>query len=104
MKKDLKKSDWTLIGIVGFLSLLLMGRGLVALVTGVYASTARYSGPYELHDAAARFTGTGFIGLGLIVLCGIGFHLQISKRIMTLACGSAFLLTVSSFIMSFVVG
>ncbi len=103
MKKDLKKSDWTVIGILGFLSLLLMGRGLVAVVTGIYASTARYSGPYELHDAAARFTGAGFIGLGLIVLCGIGFHLQLPKRTMILACGGALLVTVGSFIMSFVV-
>lgn len=103
MKKELKKSDWALVGIFGFLALLLTGRGLVALVTGIYASTARYSGPYELHDAAARFTGVGFIGLGLIVLCGIGFHLQINKRTMTAACGGALLLTLAGFVMSFVV-
>ena len=103
MKKELRKSDWAVIGIAGFLALLLTGRGLVALITGVYASTARYSGPYELHDAAARLTGLGFIGLGLIVLCGIGFHLQINKRIMIAACGGALLLTLTGFVMSFVV-
>jgi hypothetical protein len=55
--------------LTGFIALLLVIRGAVALATGYYETTVRWSGRYELYGASAHLAGVTHIALGLGVLC-----------------------------------
>jgi hypothetical protein len=103
MKKDLKKADWAALGIISLLALILAARGLDAVWSGVYESTARYSGPYALIGNDARLMGGTFIGLGLMVFCSLGYQLQMDKKKVTLAVVAAGLVSVLCFVLRFFV-
>lgn len=57
MEKPKKPAEWAFAAILSFLALLLAGRGLVAIATGHYAGSTRFSGAYTLDGAAADVTG-----------------------------------------------
>ncbi len=103
MKKDLKTADWAALGIISVLALVLAVRGVDAIWSGVYESTARYSGPYTLTGNEARLMGGTFIGLGLMVFCSLGYQLQMNKKKVTVVVAAAGVVSVLCFVMRFLV-
>ncbi|MDF3022698.1 MAG: hypothetical protein K0R10_59 [Alphaproteobacteria bacterium] len=80
MEKPKKPAEWIFAVILSFLALLLAGRGVVAIVTGHYTGSTRYSGAYTLEGAAAVLHGTGYVFLGLIVLTALAMQLKLPRR------------------------
>ncbi len=80
MEKPKKPAEWAFAAILSFLALLLAGRGLVAIATGHYAGSTRFSGAYTLDGAAAVCHGAGYIFLSLIVLTALAMQLKLPRR------------------------
>ncbi len=80
MEKPQKPGAWAFAVIVSFLALLLAARGITAIVTRHFESTARYSGPYTLDGMAAVLCGAGYVFLSMIVLTSLGMQLKLPRR------------------------